>query len=49
MSKFSLEYPSFEKSSSNEDLDAAIKISNNNEIIVAVTGEVDYVTKGSKV
>ena len=36
-------------SSSNEALDAAIKISNDNDIIVAVTGEVDYVTNGSKV
>ena len=36
-------------SSSNEALDAAIKISNDNDIIVAITGEVDYVTNGSKV
>ena len=36
-------------SSSNEALDAAIAIAKTNEIIVAVTGKVDYVTDGFKV
>ena len=35
-------------SSSNEALDAAKLIASNNKTIVAVTGEIDYVTNGSK-
>ena len=36
-------------SSSNEALEAAKLIANNNKTIVAVTGEIDYVTNGTKV
>ena len=36
-------------SSSNEALDAANSIANNNNIIVAVTGETDYVTDGKTI
>ena len=36
-------------SSSNEALDAAKLIASNNKTIVAVTGEIDYITNGSKI